>query len=112
MKKILILAIVCLGFTTANAQNSPPVTTKITKGYGNFTIDKMTFPLNSVIINARNTDTSFIEIDFVNGTEAIGRSGTVVAMKKRVYYINGTTGIPFTSYTAMKGYCDSFLYSH
>lgn len=111
MKRFLILALLAISFS-ANAQQRD-TTTVIQKGYGNFTIDGRKFPLNSIIVNISiYQDTGSVELDLVNHTEALGRGDVLIPKKKRARYINGTENRPFLSMTELKGYCDSFLYSH
>lgn len=111
MKKILLLLLIAAA-TGAGAQPLAVTTTTITKGYNCFSIDNVKFPLNSVLVNIRSNDTSMVEIDLVHGSISLGRNSVLIQTKKRVKYINGTTGIPFVSITALRGYCDSFLFSH
>ena len=111
MKKLLLLTIIILGAIKAPAQIEAVITTTITKGYGNFHINGKKFPLNSVIMNIDTKDTALVEFILLNHN-AQYPNDIVSKAKKRVNYINGTTGLPFTSMTALKAYVDTFLYSH
>lgn len=103
MKRILFAILAVVIFSNAGAQ---VLTTKITKGTNSFSIDNVKFPLNSILVNIRSNDTSLVELD-------LGSLNSVyVGVKKRVNYINGTTGVAFRSITELRGYCDSFLFSH
>lgn len=107
MKKILFAMLATVIFSLARAQ---VLTTKITKGYNGFSIDNVKFPLNSLLVNIRSSDTSMVELDLVH--EVGNLNSVYITVKKRVNYINGTTGVPFRSIGELRGYCDSFLYSH
>jgi hypothetical protein len=110
MKRLMILALVAIGFSTS-AQIVPVVNTTITKGYGNFSIDGRTYPMNSLIVNINTTDTMQVSFIAVNHCAQLPND-LASPMKRYSKYINGTTGLSFTSKAALKAYCDSFMYSH
>lgn len=106
MKNILFLSIFTAIFAGAQAQPLAETTTTITKGYGNFSIENVKYPLGSVIMNIRSGDTSMVELDFLYQN---GLVSAIAPVKKRVKYINGTTGLPFASIGAFRAFYDSFM---
>lgn len=106
MKKLFLLSFFTAILAGAQAQPITESTTTITKGYGNFSIDNVKYPLGSVIMNIRSTDTSMVELDFLYQN---GLVSAITPVKKRVKYINGTTGVPFVSIGAFKAFYDSFM---
>lgn len=110
MKKLFILIGIITAFN-AGAQTEAVLNTTIKKGYGNFEINTKKFPLNSVIVNVDVNDTALVQLVLVNHCAQFPNDA-ISKPKKRVKYINGTTGVAFTSMTELKNYCDSFLYSH
>jgi hypothetical protein len=110
MKRLMILALVAIGFSSS-AQIATPLNTTITKGYGNFTVDGKKFPLNSVVVVVSNSDTALVTLVALNHNAQFPND-MVSLPKKRSKYINGTTGLAFPSIGALTAYCDSFMYSH
>lgn len=106
MKRLLFAAAIIFATLNASAQASNVDTVTITKGYGNFQINNAKYPLNSVIVNIPAADTTRAAIvRAATGT-------TLIELRKRYLYRNGTTGKKFASITEFRTYCDSFLFSH
>lgn len=106
MKKLLLLSIFTAMFAGVQGQQLPETNTTITKGYGNFSIENVKYPLGSVIMNVRSNDTSLVELDFLYQNALVS---VITPAKKRVKYINGTNGLPFASIGAFRYFYDSFM---
>ncbi len=73
-------------------------------GHVAFIVNSVSYPINALIFNLR-PDTSLIELDQVY-TNAL--NPVVASVRKRKFYIDARTGLPFTSEIRLKEFFDSF----